>query len=87
MLGKQDTLLTRRVSHVLGVTETNSDSNAEDHEDPVDLRDVYLSMNFVRRVHDFHPGEAAQRLALADDGERAADDGLAADHRRQDRQH
>lgn len=80
-------LLTRCVSHVLGVSETNGDSNAEDHEDPVDLRDVYLAMNIVRRVHDFHSGKATQRLALVDDGEGSADDGLAADHRRQDRQH
>jgi hypothetical protein len=40
-----------------------------------------------RRVHNFHPGEAAPRLALIDDGEGPAYDGLAAHHQRQDRQH
>ena len=34
-----------------------------------------------RHVHDFHPGEAAPRLALIDDGEGPSYDGLTAHHR------
>jgi hypothetical protein len=72
---------------VLGVAEPDGDGDAEDHEQPVDLRDVDLAVDLLGRVHDLHSREAAERLALVDNGERPADDRLASDHRSQDRQH
>jgi hypothetical protein len=74
---------TRCISQVLGIAEPDSYSDAEYHEQPVDLRDVYLAMDSVRRVHNFHSGKAAQGQALVDNGERSTDDSLASDHRRQ----
>jgi hypothetical protein len=59
--------LTGCISHVLCVSETNSYSNAEDHEQPIDLRDVYLPMDFLRCMYYFYSREAAQGLALIDD--------------------
>ena len=50
--------LTGCISHMLCVPKSNSHSNAEDHEQPIDLRDIYLAMNFLRCVHNFYPREA-----------------------------
>lgn len=79
-------IFTGGVSHVLGVAEANGDGDAKHHEQPVDLRDVDLAVDLLGGVHHFHSGEAAQGLALVDDGERAADDRLASYNRCQDRQ-
>jgi hypothetical protein len=79
--------LTGCISHVLCVSETNSYSNAEDHEQPIDLRDVYLPMDFLRCMYYFYSREAAQGLALIDDRECSADDCLTSHHRRQDCQY
>lgn len=65
---------------MLGVSETDGDGDAEDHEHPVDLRDVDLAMDLVGGVNHFDSGEAAECLALAYDGEGAAYDSLAPNH-------
>lgn len=79
--------LTRCISHVFGVPKSNGHSNAEDHEQPIDLRNVYLAMNFLRCVYNFYSRKAAQGLALIDDWECSADDRLTSNYRSQDCQY
>ena len=69
------------------IPKSNGHSNAKDHKQPIDLRDVYLAMNFLRCVYNFYSREAAQGLALVDDWECSADDCLTSDYRSQNCQY
>lgn len=51
------------------VSETNGENEAEEHQDPVHLWNVYLAMDMARGVYDPHTWETSQSSALADDGE------------------
>jgi len=70
-----------------GGLERERDDAGDDGEQQVHLRDVELALVLARRVQDLDPREAAQRLRVGDGGEGAGDHGLAADHRRRQRQH
>ncbi|BAS72162.1 Os01g0369366, partial [Oryza sativa Japonica Group] len=70
-----------------GVAEPHGDGDAQQHQDPVDLRAVDLPVDPPRRVHDLHAREAAQRRALPHDGEGRRYHRLAAHDRRQRRDH
>lgn len=62
------------------VLEENGDSEGEDHDNPVDLRNVDLAKNPSWFVNNLHPREASQCIALFDNRERSKYDCLACDH-------
>ena len=49
---------------MLGVAESNGYGYAEKHQHPIDLRDVNLTVDLIRRVDNLHFGETTQDLAL-----------------------
>jgi len=73
--------LTWCISHVLRVSKSNCHSNTEDHEHPIDLRDINLAVYLVRSVNNLHSWETAKRLALVYDRECSTDDCLAPHNR------
>ena len=75
------------IAEVFDISKPNSNSNAENHEHPVNLRYVNLTMDLVRGVDDFDTREASKRLALVYYRESAADDRLASHNRRKNRYH
>lgn len=48
-------MLTRCISHVFYVSKSDGYCNAEDHQHPIDLGYVYLTMNLVRGVNNLDP--------------------------------
>lgn len=70
------------VTEALGVMEANCNSEAQKHQNPVYLWDVYLTMHRWRSMDNFDPGETLKSRALFNDGEGARDHCLAANNRR-----
>lgn len=62
------------------VPKADGDSQTEQHQSPVDFRDVDLTTDFRRRVYYLDPRKATQCTALLDDGEGAGDDSLTSHH-------
>lgn len=66
---------------MLYVTEADSYCNAEDHEHPVDLGYVNLTVYLFGGVNNLDPWEATKGLALVDYRECSADDCLTPHNR------
>lgn len=68
------------IAHAFSVSKTNSNSQAQYHQYPIDLGYINLTMEFGWSVDNFHPREATQSRTLFDDRESSSDDGLASYH-------
>lgn len=73
------------VSHVFCVSKSDGHGNTEDHENPIDLRNINLAMYLVRSVNDLDSWEATKWLALVNDRKCSADDRLASHYRSKNR--
>lgn len=83
-MSKRDTWC---IPHMFGVSKSNSHRNAENHEKPVDLGNVDLTMYFIRSMNNLDPWKATKWLALVDDWESPTDDCLASYHWGKDGNH